>query len=336
MATSSNPIDTAFVEYFKFQSAVDQIFASIQLGPDVNVVNMDTMMSIHKDMGKICSLYEAVHGSVVDMYTRITVLHARYSASVDRIQSFMGTKVGTDTIDNVWTLKSRRGARVMQPPPGFDTKVQLPAAPSPLGAAPVGHYAKVASVTPSPAPPPPHTLRPTPPSAPPVPVPQPVPTSMVSITDNIELAAIRVPTFDNVTTNGELYYVESCGHFAFRVAGVLFHAGVGDIYNTESEPIKIKECKYGDKCNRHDCTYYHDPIRCGNSRDIRNYVAASWLYAPPTSPLRTRKATRTFGSRQFLDSDISSVTGEECRRFMDQSSHDILCSLILSRYSTYV
>lgn len=319
--STEGPVDTiaqAFAAYTRFQSVLDDLFAGIQVGPNTGLVNLEMMGVIHQNMGKICELYSSLHGSAIDMYSRIQSLHARYSANVDRIQAFMGTRLKTeDSVDAAWTLKTRRGTRVL-PPPGFDIKVPIPPAPTPLQPTPSGYYAKTTPMT---------AARPrvTPSATPTVPVP---------ITDNIELNAIRVPGFDGVTTNGDLYYIESCNHFAFRVSGVLFHAGIGDIYTTESEPVKIKECKYGDKCNRHDCTYYHDPIRCDNSRDIRNYVANSWLYAPPGSLLRTRKTSRVFGSRQFLDSDVSGVDGEDIRRFMDQSSHDILCSLILSRYAT--
>lgn len=319
MSSSEVDINAVFAEYLRFQSSLDQLFTNIQLGSSP-VINMDGMMNVHREMGRICELYEAIHGSAVDMYSRITSLHAKYSANVDRIQTFMGTrtKPHDDSIDNVWTLKTRRGARAAVPPPGFEVKVPMPLPPTASVPPPTGYYAKIAS--------PVHVK---PPSRP-----TPGPTSPIPVSDGIELNAIRVSGFDGVVTNGEVYYVESCGHFAFKVSGVLFHAGIGDIYTTESEPIKIKECKYGDKCNRHDCTYYHDPVRCDRSRDVRNYVANSWLYAPPGSMLRTRKTSRTFGSRQFLDADVTSVDAEDCRRFMDQSSHDILCSLILSRYGT--
>ncbi len=152
------------------------------------------------------------------------------------------------------------------------------------------------------------------------------------IAENIHLMAIHVPTFAGVIHNGELYYVESADHFAFKIAGMLFHGNIGNIYTNEADPVRIKACKFRSACTNTNCTYYHDPAHNGGSRDTRNYIASSWLYANPHSPFKNRKTARRYGSREYIAIDMNGLADDEVERFNDQTTHDVLCSMVLQRY----
>lgn len=155
--------------------------------------------------------------------------------------------------------------------------------------------------------------------------------SSIKFTEALSLPAIRVPTFEYVKQDGELYYVESSDHFAFILAGKLLHGNIGVIYTEEKNPEKIKDCKFAASCMKQDkCDYYHDPVKFKGSHDHRNFIASSWLYAPPNSQYKSRPRSRRFGSREYLDTDIVGLQEEEISRFYDQTMHDLLCSLLLS------
>lgn len=152
----------------------------------------------------------------------------------------------------------------------------------------------------------------------------------IKFTEALGLEAIRVASMDQVAADGDLYYVESCDHFAFRLGGRLIHGNIGNIYTDEKSPEKIKDCRFTTSCmKRENCDYYHDPVKFPNSRDYRNYIASSWLYSPPTSSYKNRGRSRRFGSRENLDIDYSNMTEEEVGRFHGQAMHDLLCSLLL-------
>ncbi len=154
--------------------------------------------------------------------------------------------------------------------------------------------------------------------------------SKVKITEALSISAINVPTFDYVKQDGELYYVNSADHFAFKIAGQMFHGNIGTIYSDEKNPEKIKECKFGSTCIKRDkCDYYHDPTQFSGSKDRRNFIASSWLYAPPNRAVRGR--SRRFGSREHLDVDICSVQDDEIARARDQVMHDLLCSVLVAQ-----
>lgn len=157
----------------------------------------------------------------------------------------------------------------------------------------------------------------------------------VKFTEALALPAISVPTFDYVQQDGELYYVESADHFAFKLAGRLLHGNIGVIYTEEKSPVKIKNCKFANQCVKKDrCDYYHDPTHFHGSSDYRNYIASSWLYAPPNSQFKNKTRSRRFGSRDHLDTDIVDLQEEETSRFYDQTMHDFLCSMLLMQYHT--
>lgn len=153
--------------------------------------------------------------------------------------------------------------------------------------------------------------------------------SRVKITEGLFIPAISVSTFADVRQDGNLYYVANSDHFAFKVAGYMFHGNIGIIYTESREPEKIKDCKYVGTCAKEHCSYYHDPALFDGSRDKRNFIASSFLYADPHSPYKNISRSRRFGSREHLETDINVLTDDERSRFYDQSMHDFLCALLL-------
>jgi hypothetical protein len=156
--------------------------------------------------------------------------------------------------------------------------------------------------------------------------------SKVPITDTHHLMAIRVPTFAEATLNGELYYVESANHFAFKIAGVFFHGNIGNIYTNERDPLRVKNCKYRNTCVNKDCSFYHDPLINPGSKDVRNFTASSWVYASPHYSPKNHKLSRRFGSRENIEVDLPLLTDDEVTRMRDQTVHDVLCVMLLNRY----
>lgn len=156
--------------------------------------------------------------------------------------------------------------------------------------------------------------------------------SKVNIVDSYNLMAIRVPEFSDVLANGELYYVESADHFAFKIANVLLHGNIGNVYTGEHEPVRIKNCKFRGNCTNKECTYYHDPLHNPGSRDVRNFIASSWQYTSPGCQYKNRTRARRFGSREYIETDLPTITPEEVDRYYDQTVHDVLCALLLNRY----
>lgn len=306
--------DEVYANLERLQESVSRLFAGLDIGGGGPVVNLETMNTVHKNMSKVCELYEHLHAQSSDLYARIQSLHSVYTGNVERMRALVCSRRSEDSPDNAWSVKTRRGVRTIEPPPGFAITVSLPSRPGPSEPLPTGYPQD--SVKQRPRELSTNQLSP----------------SLVPITESVGILATRVHSFESVNVDGTLYYVVQCGHFAVKISGVLFHAGIGEIYTVDMEPVKIKECKYGEKCNRVDCTYYHDPLRCPQSRDIRNYVANSWLYAGPGSLMRARRTARNFGSISNLDADLALMEPEDVRRWMDQIAHDIVCGLVLSRF----
>ncbi len=154
----------------------------------------------------------------------------------------------------------------------------------------------------------------------------------IKITEALHLRAVSVPGFNYVKQDGQLYYVEAADHFAIKIAGHLLHGNIGTIYTDEKSPEKIKDCRFAAACSKHDnCDYYHDPLKFAGSKDRRNFVASSWLYAPPDGSYKNRPKSRRFGSLDHLDIDIVSLHEDEISRFHDQTMHDLLCSILLEQ-----
>jgi hypothetical protein len=153
----------------------------------------------------------------------------------------------------------------------------------------------------------------------------------IYIAENYYLPAISVPVWESINdmNNGILYYIESCNQFAIKLAGILFHGNIGIIYTNEKDPIKIKNCRFGKDCMKETCDFYHDPLVTPNCSDCRNFIAGSWLYAPPIHPFKNNNRARRFGSKENISIDLPSLSDEEKERFVDQTMHDILCSLLI-------
>ena len=155
----------------------------------------------------------------------------------------------------------------------------------------------------------------------------------IHIIGNFFIDAYKVENWREVKADGNLYYVDSAEHFAFALAGMLFHGNIGNIFlSPGSGSPRIRDCRYGNGCNKQVCTYYHDPIHFPGKKDIRNYVNNSRNYLPSTSATGEGKQYCKFGSRDCLEADINMLSEEEAKRFMDRVMHDFLCAMILKNY----
>lgn len=139
---------------------------------------------------------------------------------------------------------------------------------------------------------------------------------------------------------GELYYVPHWNHFAVRIGQCVLHGNLGKIYRgppprsagpvARDPPEHVKECHRAKCRGDAGCRYYHDPARFPGAGNVRNFMADSWLYAPSASP--SRFGTRRIGSSDCLEADLRVVQVEEARQFLDQTAHDLICSIILWHY----
>jgi hypothetical protein len=153
----------------------------------------------------------------------------------------------------------------------------------------------------------------------------------IYITQHLYLDAKKVKTFTQVQTMGELYYVESCKHFAIKIFDILLHGNIGKIYNKFDSSKKIKPCRFGKLCPKlATCGFYHDPTIMSGSTDIRNFIADNFMYTPPFNNNKPR--LRKFGSVDNLDTDIILLNEENIDEFSDQTMHELLCVLLLKKY----
>jgi hypothetical protein len=137
---------------------------------------------------------------------------------------------------------------------------------------------------------------------------------------------------------GELYYIPQWGQFALRIGDCVIHANLGVVYvSPPPNPAARKKPEYLKECSRpgcpgsgSGCRYYHDPETHPGSTDVRNFVADSWLYMPCEG--KRLPAGRHFGSLTSLKSDLLLMNPPDARRFLHQTMHDLLCSLVLWRY----
>lgn len=167
-------------------------------------------------------------------------------------------------------------------------------------------------------------------------------TTNVPITSKYSLGAIKVSNWTELKgkmTPGNLYYVESTNHFAIIIAGMFIHGNIGRIYTNEKDPVKIKNCLYGSKCTKENCDYYHNPLRSQSTlhnKDCRNYIATSWIYSPPEQAHKNKRKSRRFGDLDHIDFDIEEMSAEEGERYMDQTMHDLLCTILLHQYRKFI
>lgn len=161
--------------------------------------------------------------------------------------------------------------------------------------------------------------------------------SKVHITPHYSLNAIKVKSWDRLKNmkEGVLYYVESADHFAMNLSGMFIHGNIGKIYTNEKDPLKIKNCRFGDKCTKQECNYYHNPLTTPNCNDRRNFIASSFLYSPPVNPYKNKRKARRYGDRDNIEIDITELSEDEGERYLDQTMHDILCCLLLYKYRRF-
>jgi hypothetical protein len=258
-------------------------------------------------IGQLSSFLTAVPdiiSRVENILNKTNATHAKDLAAMDNLLNKRTKAPPIEDKDNSWTVVTRKKETVknQKNSKSYAAVTTLPKAPLPI------------VVKPSPALPPAEIVY-----------------SRIKFTEALSLQAIRVPTFDWVKQDGELYYVDSSDHFAFKLCGKILHGNIGVIYTEEKNPEKIKDCKFASSCMKLDnCDYYHDPVKFPGSKDHRNFIASSWLYAPPNSQYKNRPRSRRFGSRDHLDTDIVGLQEEEISRFQDQTMHDLLCSLLLT------
>jgi hypothetical protein len=157
------------------------------------------------------------------------------------------------------------------------------------------------------------------------------PKPKIKITQSLGLPAVKVVNLTGVKSDGELYYVESLGQFAFKLCGITFRGNIGNLFTDNSESHKkVKDCKYVKTCIKGElCDYYHDPIYTYGSTDKRNFIASSFTYISPDQR-RSRYIGKRFGSLEYLDSDIINVSEDDTQKYLDMTTHDVLCSLLLA------
>lgn len=157
-----------------------------------------------------------------------------------------------------------------------------------------------------------------------------IPTS-INIIGHLCLDAYVVESFNDVLPDGQLYYLR--GHFAFNIAGNVFHGNIGKIYTDNREPVKIKVCKFKNQCRKNkSCDFYHDPEVFAGSTDVRNYIASSFIYTPQNSTHYNKMRSRRIGDRDSLVEDLENLTVDSKGRFIDQTVHDFICSLLIRKY----
>lgn len=152
--------------------------------------------------------------------------------------------------------------------------------------------------------------------------------SSVNIANGISLPAIRVANFSAVRQDGELYYVESANHFAFILAGQMFHGNIGQILQENAEQVRTIDCRFGKNCTVQGCNFYHDPS-ISDSKDVRNYHVAQFIYRPPSAE---RRCMRLFGSIDHAPSDLTAESAGNVSSNRDRAMHELLCAFVLSRH----
>jgi len=145
---------------------------------------------------------------------------------------------------------------------------------------------------------------------------------------NIQVKSVKTP---DLIPNTEIYYIESCNQFAFKLNNILFRGNVGKIIGKNEVLVKVIDCVWGPRCNdMENCTYYHDPLYCPGSKDVRNFSYFSWLYNQENRLNPKAKNSRSVGHRDYLKTDLRRMDAIEARSLVAQSMHDILLSMCIS------
>jgi hypothetical protein len=164
----------------------------------------------------------------------------------------------------------------------------------------------------------------------------------VRIADGVEISALMVSSalrgshdIFAAIGGGELYFIPQWNHFAVRIGSHVLHSGLGKVYwNTSSEeprerPERVKECKYRECGGGTKCKFFHDPELFSGVAETRNFTADSYTYVPSTSSITRVGSARRIGSATHLECDLQHLSGDDARRFMHQTTHDLLITLVM-------
>jgi hypothetical protein len=161
----------------------------------------------------------------------------------------------------------------------------------------------------------------------------------VPVSKNMSLRCIEISDISAIHSDGVLYYIPRIRRFAIRICGFILQGNIGTVYISETMPQKIHDCDAQANCKQALCNYYHNPLTCPGSNDIRNFAASSWIYRPqPSSDKQTHtfekssKKSRKLSSRPCLDDDIKFITSSDLMYYNEQLMHDILCGIIMNFY----
>ena len=159
-------------------------------------------------------------------------------------------------------------------------------------------------------------------------------TDRIPLTEKLYLDAKKIRKLNQMTTPGDLYYIESMDHFAIKIGDILLHGNIGMIDNNAKKSIKA--CRNNKCTDITKCQFYHDPLLYDGSTNIRNYNPQNWTYMPRNFPYKKMtshgKDQRHFGSRNNLETDILFVNKDDVNLFADQVMHDLLCIILLKKY----
>jgi hypothetical protein len=129
----------------------------------------------------------------------------------------------------------------------------------------------------------------------------------------------------------DLCFIPKLNRFCIRIAGNTFLGNIGEIYDTLTEPKRVKECRYynknkNTKCfkDNYECSFYHNPLYTSLSSEPRNFFSSFGYYLAGSDNNYLR-----FGNRSTLQKDISVITDDECSRFEDFTMHLLLCLIVL-------
>lgn len=161
----------------------------------------------------------------------------------------------------------------------------------------------------------------------------------ISVSQNMSLRCIEITDINAVRNDGVLYYIPRIQRFAIRICGFILQGNIGTVYISDATPHKIHDCDAQANCRQSPCNYYHNPLTCPGSNDIRNFAASSWIYHPPISSSeklipfeKSPKKSRKLSSRPNLDHDIKFITSTDLMYYNEQLMHDLLCGIIMNFY----
>lgn len=153
----------------------------------------------------------------------------------------------------------------------------------------------------------------------------------VPITNSVSISATEIYDICEAQKSGVLYYIPTMRRFVLRIANMTLYGNIGLVYGSESTPSRVHDCAMYPRC-RSDCDFYHNPLKCKNSTDIRNFYAISWLYPPDARRKTDKKRMRKIASLDCIDRDLASITADDVSYYSEQLMHDILCFAIMNYY----